>query len=220
MPTTTEITGYPAIDLWANYFLPRIKSRDAARFRKKLVEQKDDHEQLLHTLRELILGGFLANNGFHLDYEREFDGQTPEWTITDSYSRVIGIVELINFHGDIETEKSIKQALKEGRFWVGYQAPSGDRLYDRLREKFSKYKELANREAVPYVVAVQIEFGTSPSGDELHDNLFGKEHGLFSPYPEVSGLIYFADGAGYYMNYMANPHALRAFTIPPGNPRD
>jgi hypothetical protein len=73
-----EITGYPAVDSWANHFLPLIKSRDAARFRKKLVDQKEDPDQLLHTLRELILGGFLAKNGFDVGYEREFDGQTPE----------------------------------------------------------------------------------------------------------------------------------------------
>jgi hypothetical protein len=92
-------------------------------------------------------------------------------------------------------------------------------LYDRLRDKFSIYKALANQECAPYIVAGQVEFGTSPSAEELHDNLFGEGHGLFNLYPDVSGLIYFADGAGYYMNYIANPHALRPFTIPQGDPR-
>jgi hypothetical protein len=102
---------------------------------------------------------------------------------------------------------------------VGFLPPSGDRFYDRLWSKFSKYKELATKEGVPYIVAVEIEFGTTVSGDELRDTLFHDEHGLFHLYPEVSGLIYFADGSGYYINYVANPQALRPFVVPQGDPR-
>jgi hypothetical protein len=215
-----EITGYPAIDDWANDFLPHLRPEDQARFRRRFRQQRNAHDQLLHTLRELILGGFLAKRGFNVEYERAINNQTPEWAIVDHDSKAIAIVELTNFHGDSRTEREIKQALSTGGLWVGYLPPSGDRLYDRLREKSAKYKDLANEIDVPYIVAVEIELSTTVNGEELSDILHNPEYGLFNLYPEVSGLVAFADGSGYYMHYRPNPNAIRPFEIPEGSPTE
>jgi hypothetical protein len=215
-----EITGYPAIDDWVNHFLPHLRTEDQAKFRKKFRQQKDAGDQLLHTLRELILGGYLAKKGFKVQYEPNINNQTPEWAIVNPDLKVIAIVELTNFHGDARTEGEIKQALSAGGLWIGYLPPSGGKLYDRLREKCAKYKNLANDIDVPYIVAVEIEFGTTVNGEELSDILNNPEHGLFKLYPEVSGLVVFIDGSAYYMHYQENPNAMRPFQIPEGYPRE
>jgi hypothetical protein len=213
-----EITGYDAIDSWANHRLPYIRRQDAETFRKKLRKLKGDPEQLLHTLRELILGAFLAKNGFTVEYEREIDRHTPDWSIVDNNSEIVGIVELRNFHGDRKTEMEIKQGLATGGLWVGRLPPSSSRLHDRLWKKFAKYKDLTNRLRVPFVVALQVELSTTVNPEDLEDCLYSDEHGLFNQYPEVSGLIAFSDGSGYFMNYVRNSKALRPIQLPQGFP--
>jgi hypothetical protein len=81
--TAGEITGYRAIDGTANYFIPYLRTVDQVKLRKELKRDavrlrehggdllKDRHN-LLHKLREVILGGFLAKRGHSVEYEREF----------------------------------------------------------------------------------------------------------------------------------------------------
>jgi hypothetical protein len=97
------ITGHPAIDNWLKFYEPNLSARDYAKFCKILTDLKDDEQQLRHKLRELILGGFLAKNGYDVHYERKYGKLEPDWTISKD-SKIVAIVEVTNFHGNIDIE--------------------------------------------------------------------------------------------------------------------
>jgi hypothetical protein len=235
-----EITGYRAIDGTANYYIPYLRTADQAKLRKELKRNADrlrehggeglkDRHNLLHKLREVILGGFLAKRGYSVEYEREFtlqvDGRealkTPDWTICSADAEVLCIVELANFHGDVRHEESFRGTPTNA---VPYPPPTSEaqirKLYSVLEGKCLAYKELANSLGVPYVVAVELEFVVSGDvePDDVRNLLHESEFGLFIRFPEVSGLIHFADADGYRMRYEPNPTALRPIVMPQGFP--
>jgi len=235
-----EITGYRAIDGTANCFIPYLRTVDQVRLRKELKRDADrlrehggerlkDRHNLLHKLREVILGGFLAKRGHAVQYEREFklqvDGReaikTPDWTICSAEAEVLCIVELANFHGDVQHEELIRGTSTNP---VSYPAPTSEaqiqKLYSVLEDKCLAYKELANSLGVSYVVAVELEFIASGDvePDDVRNLLHESESGLFVRFPEVSGLIHFADADGYRMRYEPNATALRPILMPQGFP--
>jgi hypothetical protein len=70
MESPKRITGYPPIDIPANHFLSYLTSEDRAKLRRELeragVQVRADggtianRHAVLHKLREIMLGGFLA----------------------------------------------------------------------------------------------------------------------------------------------------------------
>jgi hypothetical protein len=84
-------------------------------------------------------------------------------------------------------------------------------VWSALEEKFRKYKDLANKLDIPYIVGFAVELvGTALSEPkDVLDAVHSAEYGLFRKYPEVSGLYHFADSNGYHMWYEPNPYALR-----------
>jgi hypothetical protein len=96
------------------------------------------------------------------------------------------------------------------------------RLYDELQGKFGKYKDLANRLDVPYIVGLAVQFvaGGMINQQDVLDALFSDESKLFENHPEVSGLYHYADGNGYILRYVANPFGIRPLeNMPEGWPR-
>jgi hypothetical protein len=94
---------------------------------------------------------------------------------------------------------------------------TGDRLYAKIKGKFSIYKELADQHTLPYVVGIHVDFMHTIDNDDIHVCLFHDEGGLFSLYPEVSGAIFFVvDVASYPITYYQNPYAKRPFVISNG----
>ncbi len=229
-----EITGHPAIDVWLKCYKPQLSKKDYAKFCSMLSALKSDEQQLRHKLRELILGGFLAKRGFTVEYEREHYGQTPEWTIFKD-SKMIAIAEVRNFHGDIKIENEIRKGGTEGLTMAsGYRVAFGenvfvfaylpscrDKVWAPLREKFEKYKQLANKLDVPYIVGFAIEYVAAAMIEpkDVLDAVHNEEYGLFKAHPEVSGLYHFADADFYQMRYEPNPHASRPLpNMPEGDP--
>jgi hypothetical protein len=185
----------------------------------------------MHTLRELILGGFLAKRGHSVEHARKFvirvDGRdeekTPDWTICGPNSEVRCIVELVNFHGDVQFEEALRG---RSTIPVPYPTPEDDlrKLYDALEDKCLTYRGLARHLEVPYVIAVELEFRVS--GDitpgEVCDLMLdtNPDSGLFLRFPEVSGLIHFADSNGYHMWYEPNPKPRWPIVMPQGRPME
>jgi hypothetical protein len=55
-----------------------LTEADQRKFVKKFKAQAAV-EEANHTLRELVLGAYVARQGFDPQYEPEIDGRTPEW---------------------------------------------------------------------------------------------------------------------------------------------
>ena len=195
-----RIAGNSSIDAKIKYCFQFIHEDDARQFVKKLASlpQVDDTvDERLHVFRELIIGAYLGRQGLHVRYSKPVDGKTPDWSILADTDALAALVEVVTFH------------------WGA--GPTADRLYATVQGKFSTYKNLADRHAIPYVVGIHIDFMASVDTDDIVDCLYHGEYGLFAQYPGVSGAIFFdIMGACYPMTYYRNPQATRPFIIPNG----
>jgi hypothetical protein len=171
----------------------------------------------MHTFRELVLGAYLASNGFKVRYDHLRDSSTPDWCILDESSKLSGIAVLTNFHTDKETETEIQEVKQTKGAWVGWMPPNDDRLYQIIWEKARVYKDLVEKYSVPYVIAVFSEFTAALEIDELHECLFHDETGLFTLYSTTSEVLFFEEKSGRYaFTYLQNPHADRELRIQDG----
>ena len=115
-----------------------IGEEDKQKFVKEFREQPHDSDQIMHTLRELVLGAYLGSSGFKVRHDCAVDTQTPDWCILDEKSVMTGIVELTNFHIDKATEDEIEAQLKaRGVAWVwrDENKDNVDRLYHCIWHK-------------------------------------------------------------------------------------
>jgi hypothetical protein len=194
-----------------------LKYSEVEKFIREFKEQPHDEVQVMHTFRELILGAFLSQNDLQMYHNYEIDSKTPDWCVLDDSSRPQCIIELVNFHPDTETSADIINQIQEKGIWCNFVKPNTERLYNAIWEKASKYKSLARKYKLQYVVSVFGEFTASVDQEELNECLFDEETGLFKLYPEVSGLLYFEESSGVYLFfYKPNPFANVAMNIPSG----
>jgi hypothetical protein len=193
-----------------------ITEADAKAFVRKFAEQPHDQDQVMHTFRELILGAFLGSNGLAVRSERPVAGKTPDWSVVDG-EHLRCIIELVNFHNAKTTEDEIKAHFAGGQMWAGWRKPHADRLYSSIYGKCLKYRDIAESEAIPYVIGVYSDFLAGVNREEVEACLYDRETGLFNSYPEVSGVLFFDDNyARYRFSYLPNPHARRPLTLPDG----
>lgn len=201
-----------------NYFteLEQIK------FVKKFKDQPHDHIQIIHTFRELIVGTFLRANGFLVENDRNIDSKTPDWLICDKSKNVIAILEIVNFHIDNKTNESIQAQVKEGKkvisYWPNANDPNYNRLYDSIRKKASKYKNLVSKRNIPYIVAVSIDNIAIIDVQDAKDCLLSGETPLFKLFPDLSGVLHFEEASlgSYCFTYIENPFATHKIIIPSG----
>jgi hypothetical protein len=195
-------------------FLPEA---DAKAYVKKFREQPHDQEQAMHTLRELILGTILATKGFTVTSKRKINGKTPDWSIVDNCALEC-IIEVVNFHSNDAAKASAIQADIAGQAWTFmWQPDHTDRIYDTLREKSSKYRDIVAQHDVPYIPALFAAFDAAVSPDQIQRSLYG-EQGLFQPFPHVSGVHIFIESVlTYHFQFHPNPNALRPFSLPDGS---
>lgn len=233
MEPADEITGYQQIDLIANEALPRLSQRDQSTIRKKLRtnaelyrkrnRQIGDHRSLLHPLGELRMGAILVDLGYSIEYEKEYkvriDGKdedrTPDWTAYLTDGEIGYILDLANFHGDGKFEESMLGGPPA-------TVPSDElvlaKLYESMKDKCLRYRELADQLRVPLVVAAYLHFGATWNidPDKVHDVLRSEDADLYRRFPEVSGFLHFAEGGPRRIFYEKNPWALRDLSISRG----
>lgn len=215
-----QIAGNIALNSMIYRCFEHIFEEDERKFVKKFREQPPDGEQVMHTFRELVLGGYLGSNGLEVRHECAIGKKTPDWCIFGETSTVACIVELINFHIDKATENQIEQQLQAGGIawaWLNKEK-SGNRLYDRICDKAEVYKTLVEEHEVPYVIAVFGEFRAAVDwNEELYPCLFDEEFGVFGLHPEVSGLLHFEETSeGFLFKYVENRNSLRRIALPSG----
>lgn len=200
-----------------------INEKEQKKFVKKFKDIPHTQIQIMHTFRELILGAYLSANSFQVEYEHNFDGETPDWSILDNYSNIIVILEMVYHHLDMNTTSNILAQKEAGKKAIGYIPHSKDpkflRLYSRVQNKASRYKKLAEKINIPYVVAVFMDFTSVVDVQETKDCLMGGDEPLFSLYPDLSGVLYFeeSNGGSYFFSFIENPYALRKVVIPSGH---
>jgi hypothetical protein len=233
METTDPITGYPLIDGLANYDLPYLPERDQAKLRNRLKNdaalyrernlREEDGRAMLHTLGELRLGSYLARKGYSVEYEKKIKYnldnktkvKTPDWTIFDPRPKIVGVVDLANFHGDIRFEEALKGG-PPARV-PGSEEVLSD-LYSNLEDKCLKYNELSNNHGIYYIVAAYLHFSAwdALSPDQVRELWCNQDTGLFDRFPEVSGFLHFAESVPSIMRYEQNEKALRPIKMPSG----
>jgi len=197
-----------------------ICEEDERKFIKKFREHPPTSDQLMHTVRELILGSYLCSRDFKAIYDYAIDTQTPDWCILDESFSVKGIVELVNFHIDKVTDNKIeKQRQVKGIawYWRDGNKDNVDRLYECIQYKAQVYRNLTEELRLPYVIAVFGDFQAAVDFEEVQTCLFDEGAGLFKLYPGVSGLLYFEENSGRYsFRYAHNPNRLRVLDLPDG----
>ena len=193
-----------------------LSEADAKVFVKRFAEQPHDQAQVMHTLRELILGTFLAVRGLNVASNRKIDGKTPDWSVLEN-GDLKCIIEVVNFHTTDAAKASAIDANIAGQAWTFmYQPDHTDRMYKSLRAKSSKYRDIVTTHDVPYIPALFAAFDAAVSPDQVQRSLYG-DTGLFRAYPHVSGVLVFNDSRGEYdFEFHPNPNALRPFNLPQG----
>jgi hypothetical protein len=194
-------------------FLPES---DANAYVKKFERQPHDRDQVMHTLRELILGAFLASEGLTVASDRKINRKTPDWSVVED-DKLKCIIEVVNFDTTDAAKASAIHANIAGQAWTFmYQPDHTDRMYESLRVKCSKYRDIVAQHEVPYIPAQFPAFDAAVSPDQVHRCLYG-DAGLFQTYPHVSGVLVFNDSkGGYNFKFHPNPNAIRPFHLPEG----
>jgi hypothetical protein len=174
---------------------------------------------------ELIPGVFAARMGFTPQYEPKMEGQTPDWRFADEFGKFLFFGDVINFHVDEAIEKKLEEAMQAGLPWGGELPDSRERLYPSLRQKVGKYKELADRVELPFVAFLYGWFDAFLHPLELESCLSNQEWGLFTDYPQLSGVYHFDDALptgsgcahpGYHFRFFPNPDASRPLPLADG----
>lgn len=211
-----QIAGNRNIDAMIYRCFEHINDADAAAFVRLFRAQIDDSQQVMHTFRELVLGGFLGSRRQRMRYNVSLENQTPDWCRLSPAAEPDAIVEVVNFHPPRILERDIDTVARTG-VWVGRMPPHVPRLRSRLEDKAAAYRTLVERRGIPYVIGVFSEFTADVEPEELRECLFHSEHGLFDAYPAVSGIIFFEERSGVYrFQYTANPKASRPLLLPEG----
>lgn len=195
-----------------------LGENEARKSVRKFQDQPQDEAQWWHTFRELILGAFLAKNGLRVQSDFKIDSKTPDWSVLDNSLRPLCIVELASLHPDANTSEDIARQIRERGIWCNFVTPNTERLYHAIWDKAAKYKSLANKGGLSYVIAIFGEGFAGIKEEELHECLFGADTGLFEEYPQVSGLLFSEEESrtSYGFTYKPNPRPSRPFSLPSG----
>ncbi len=202
--------------------LKYLGDRTQQAFLRKFQEQSKNRQQLQHTLIELIPGVFGARRGFAPLYEPAMDGQTPDWLFRDQEGKPQFFSDVLNFHMNEAIEKEMKEALRTQPCWGRELPRSEDRLYPSLRAKAAKYKHLAEKVNLPFVIFLYGWFEAFLHPWEIEFCIKDPKDGLFKDYPHLSGVYHFDDATplgcgwvnpGYYFRFYSNPHASRPMTL-------
>lgn len=216
-----QIAGSNRINCFIYRCFEYITEEDQQKFVRQFQQQPDDSDQIMHTLRELVLGAYLNSRGFRTRYDCLINGGTPDWTILAPEGDAInGIVELTNFHIDKATANEIEEPMRVGGiavYWRDTNIDNIGRLYQAIWKKATKYRSVAKDLEVPYVVGMFGEFTAAVHFEEVCLCLLDEKSGLFSMYPKLSGVLYFEEISGQYsFSYASNPSASRAIELPAG----
>jgi len=199
----------------------QLSEDDRRRFTRQFRILPQESDQIMHTLRELVLGAYLASTGLDVRYHCLIAGRTPDWCILDEKGIPVTFVELTNFHIDETTELDIEAQRRAKRIAVVWRDANKDnvtRLYHLVCRKAQECAALAVSAGIPYAIALFGDFRAALDfADDVSPCLFDSDSGVFMKYPEVSGMLYFEEASGRYLfKYAASPFAARPLELKSG----
>lgn len=215
-----QISGNPHLNVLINRCFEGLCEQDRRRFLKKFRQELHADDQVIHVVRELVLGAYLGSSGFIVRYHHKIDGQTPDWSLVDKTSQVRGIVDLMNLHIDKKTENEIGQQRRaRGRavYWRDANKDNVGRLHQLLVLKAEHYQDLVDKLSIPYAVSVFADYCFAMDDGDMTTCFFNPRYNFFSMHPQVSGVLHFVENAGQYVfQYTPNPDASRPLSLPNG----
>ncbi len=174
---------------------------DRAALRKHETDQADASAR--HTYREFVVGLHLLRNGFSPEYNRRLDGKTPDWF--DERRRLV-----------LEVFTCERGA-----------SPAAQRLVSRMVVKTQKYAGAVRALSLAFVIAAYADSLSGFAFDDCRRAI--TDAGVFVQYPELSGILYFAEQPAGHLNsetgtanhtplrefeYLPNPNALQPINLP------
>jgi hypothetical protein len=147
------------------------------------------------------------------------DSKTPDWSILDKDQKIRTIIELASFHAPKEEEAEDWGNLDKKMVSFKWNSDNTHRLYSKIKEKTTRYKELVEKHELSFVVAIFNQPFADIQSNEIQYCLFDKEGGIFNLHPELSGALFFREGVGnifpshYRFDYFENPRSLRKFCL-------
>ncbi len=143
--------GNPSINACIYECFQHLDARDVTAFKRKLksYSRLADKGEFFHTFRELIVGSYLARSNLlarsdqRVQWQKKYGTLTPDWSILGRRSEPAGLVEVMNFHADRQTEIYVRAALDAGRIacFPYDEVKTEQRLRSNIIEK-CKYKDL------------------------------------------------------------------------------
>ena len=116
------------------------------------------------------------------------------------------LIEVVTFHASPTTNAD------------GTQRDHVLRLYQRLQEKCTKYRDLVLTHAIAYVPCLFLDSDAAVQMDDVKTCLFSADSGLFADHPYVSGVQVLTDAAfKYHFTYFPNPTAMHPYMLPSGD---
>jgi hypothetical protein len=148
--------GNPSINDCIYECFQYLDEQDVTAFKRKIesYSRLDDKGEFFHTFRELIVGSYLARKDYRVRWQKKYGALTPHWSILGPGAEPAGLVEVMNFHADQQTEAYVRAALGAGR--IACFPYDEDKTERRLRSSIidkCKYKELTELLSMPYAIA-------------------------------------------------------------------
>ncbi len=183
---------------WFAEHLPgQVADKYLAKIKRQYRSAAGEHAERAgsHTYREGLTGGYLARQGYKVDYDRNVDGKTPDWTLLDASDEIVALVESV-MH-------------EPGR------GSNTSRIADKLRHKVGAYAGLIRSLQIPFVVAVFPAFATGVYPDEVATAATQ----TFPTEPELSGVIFIEEDGrlgyrGHSFEFFKNPNPNHSIHLP------
>jgi hypothetical protein len=201
------IAGNPSVNATIWRCLDLLANDQATRrYRREFDRNRHDNVAVMNLYRQLVVGGYLAEMGYAVQPDVALDDLTPDWFSPGP--RPI-LVEVFTHHAD----KATYDLLETGAVAYFDESRNLGRVHGAASEKALKYRALANRLNVPFMIAVCIEFSSVLTPDQIAATAAACE-GVFDA-PQVSGLLCYRHLNGCHgFWYYANMRSHRPIELP------
>jgi len=136
--TSSEIRFLHSRDFLEDAF-SNLDETSQYHIKKELI---NDPNKSKKTINELIVGSYLANLGYKVEYDKNINGQTPDWWVQDSDSNDL-------FFLDVRTQEVRSSSNAEF-----YKSSSSRKQFDDAIEKVNKYDEIIVNKKIPFLLAL------------------------------------------------------------------
>lgn len=149
-----DIAGNPVVNAEIHRCFDAIGDITIARrFVKRFESLRRDNWEVMNIYRELLVGGFLADNGYRVRHEEPLGPLTPDWFVAGPPPTH---VEVVTHYLD----NSSRARLERGDIVYIDEEKNLDRIITAVTEKATKYSNLAVGEGRQLIVAVCLEFSS------------------------------------------------------------